>query len=153
LALPAEAKPGMFGAETKMPRRLTLRHVMLVMAVLVLGLGVLSVWVVYHSARPPAQPTANERAVRQVREQRGRGYDVRYAEAGRGRAVCGYAGPRSGDTAHGDGGLDAVAFVSRPNRILFSDDPLPVEFREMQQRFCPTFLAAPNAPAPARAAS
>lgn len=119
----------------------------LVMGVLVLGLGAASVWVLMHGHKPPTQPTANERALRQVREQRGAGFDVRYAEAGRGRAVCGYAGPHTGEGAIRVSGLDAVAFVSRPTRILFSDDPLPVEFREMQQRFCPGFLANPNRPA------
>lgn len=108
-------------------------------------LGGLCLYAVLHGAKPPAQPTANERAVRQVREQRGSGFDVRYAEAGRGRALCGYAGPRGGA---GPSGNDAVAFVSRPNRILFSDDPLPVEFREMQQRFCPDFLVNPVVPVP-----
>ncbi len=116
----------------------------LVMGVLVLGLGAVSAWVLTHADKPAAQPTANERTVRQVHEQRGAGFDVRYAEAGRGRAVCGYAGPRNAGAGTGDGGLDAVAFVSRPTRILFSDDPLPVEFREMQQRFCPDFLAQPR---------
>ncbi|CAN5205612.1 hypothetical protein BH09PSE1_BH09PSE1_18830 [soil metagenome] len=129
-----------------MARRLSVQRLMLVMGALVLALGALSAWVVYTNARPPAQPTADQRAVRQVREQRGRGFDVRYAEAGRGRAVCGYAGPRNRDGGAHVGGLDAVAFVSRPNRILFSDDPLPVEFREMQQRFCPGFLANPIRP-------
>ena len=119
-----------------MARRLNVQRMILVMGGLVLMLGAACAWVVYHNAKPPAQPTADERALRQVREQRGPGFDVRYAELGRGRAACGYAGPRNGG--------DAVAFVSRPNRILFSDDPLPVEFREVQQRFCPGFLASPN---------
>lgn len=129
-----------------MARRLNVQRVILVMGMLVLALGALSLSVVYRNLQPPAQPTANERAVRQVREQRGRGYDVRYAEPGEGRALCGYAGPRSTTGGEGSGGQDAVAFVSRPNRILFGDDPLPVEFREMQRRFCPTFLARPHAP-------
>ena len=129
-----------------MARRLNVQRLMLGMGLLVLALGAVSAWVVYQGIQPPAQPTANERAVRQVREQRGRGFDVRYAEAGRGRALCGYAGPRTRGSTVGHGGSDAVAFVSRPNRILFSDDPLPVEFREMQQRFCPGFLVQPSAP-------
>ncbi|CAN5143580.1 hypothetical protein BH10PSE1_BH10PSE1_28950 [soil metagenome] len=129
-----------------MARRLNVQRLILVMGALVLALGALSAWVVYQNARPPAEPTADERALRQVREQRGSAFDVRYAEAGRGRAVCGYAGPRNRKGAPGLGGYDAVAFVSRPNRILFSDDPLPVEFREIQQRFCPDFLANPVPP-------
>jgi len=120
------------------------------LGVVVLLLGALCVFAAIQGTRPPAQPTANDRALRQVREQRGPGFDVRYAEAGRGRAVCGYAGQRR-VPGHAEGGLaigghDAIAFVSRPNRILFSDDPLPVEFREMQQRFCPGFLVNPVEP-------
>ena len=121
-----------------MTRRLNVQRLMLVMGALVLALGGACAWVVYDNARPPAQPTVGERALRQVREQRGRAYEVRYAEAGRGRALCGYAGQK--------GQATAVAFVSRPNRILFSDDPMPVEFREVQQRFCPAFLRQPSAP-------
>ncbi|WP_395649558.1 hypothetical protein [Brevundimonas sp.] len=121
-----------------MARRLNVQRLMLVMAALVLALGGVCAWVIYDNARPAPQPTAGERAVRQLREQRGPEAEVRYAEAGRGRALCGYAGVR--------GQATAVAFVSRPNRILFSDDPMPVEFREVQQRFCPTFLSQPSAP-------
>lgn len=132
-----------------MARRLKVQRVILVMGVLVLALGAVSAWLVYHNVQPPAQPTANERALRQVREQRGAGFEVRYSEPGQGRALCGYAGPRTNGGAAGPGGGgDAVAFVSRPTRILFSDDPLPVEFREMQQRFCPGFLANPVRPGP-----
>lgn len=129
-----------------MARRLNAQRMILVMGVLVLSLGAVSVWVLMQGDRPDPQPTHNERAARQVREQRGPGYDVRYAEAGRGRALCGYAGPRNGKAGAAGRGGDAVAFVSRPNRILFSDDPLPVEFREVQQRFCPGFLANPVPP-------
>lgn len=131
-----------------MARRLRFKLNLLttVLGVIVLLLGLLCLYAVMNGSKPKTQPTANERAVRQVREQRGAGFDVRYAEAGRGRAVCGYAGSRTGDAAVKAGGIDAVAFVSRPNRILFADDPLPVEFREMQQRFCPGFLANPIAP-------
>jgi hypothetical protein len=128
--------------EKTMARRLNVQRLMLVMGVLVIGLGAVCAWVVYQRAEPAAQPDGNARVLRQVREQRGAGFDVRYAETGRGRALCGYAGPRG--TGPGRP-ADAVAFVSRPTRILFSDDPLPVEFREMQQRFCPDFLARPSA--------
>ena len=48
--------------------------------------------------------------------------------------MCGYVGrTRKGE---------AVAFVSTPNRILFSDDPMPTEFRQMRERYCPGFLTA-----------
>ena len=49
--------------------------------------------------------------------------------------MCGYIGRGPG--------APATAFVSIPNRILFSDDPLPTEFREMRERYCPGFMAAP----------
>ena len=130
-----------------MARRLNAQRMILVMGAVVLSLGAASVWVLMQGDRPDPQPTNNERAARQVSEQRGAGYEVRYAEAGRGRAVCGYAGARSSQVAPGGRGGDAVAFVSRPNRILFADDPLPVEFLDVQQRFCPGFMARPSTPA------
>ena len=122
-----------------MTRRVNVQRVILVLSVFVLGLGALSLWVV--SRREPAfrEVPAQERAVRQVREQMGQTGEIRYVEAGERRAACGYAGRK--------GQQQAVAFVSRPNRILFSDDPLPGEFREMRQRFCPMFLVPPPGPA------
>ena len=55
----------------------------------------------------------------------------------RGKAACGYAGLK--------GSREAVAFVSRPNRILMSHDPLTGEFATLKSRYCPGF----DAPAPA----
>ena len=55
--------------------------------------------------------------------------EVRLLELGTGRVACGYAG-RRGEAA-------AVAFVSRPRRILFSDDPLSGEFTAMVAADCP----------------
>jgi len=71
-----------------------------------------------------------------ISTQTGRGAELRYAENGQRRSVCGYVGRVAGGPA--------VGFVSIPNRILFSDDPLPTEFREMRQSYCPGFMAAPN---------
>ena len=66
--------------------------------------------------------------------------EVRYLENGKRRAVCGYAGI--------SGEKRAVAFVSRPNRILMGDDPLGAEFADMKAEFCPGFnAAAPTAKA------
>ena len=118
-----------------MTRRLNVQRVILVLGVVVLGLGALSLWAVSRGELAFQEVPATERAVRQVREQMGTTGEIRYVEAGERRAACGYAGRR--------GQEQAVAFVSRPNRILFSDDPLPGEFREMQKRFCPDFLVSP----------
>ncbi len=82
---------------------------------------------------PPEAPSL--RAVRQIREQLGGRAEPRYAEAGQKRAVCGYVGRARGGPA--------VGFVSLPNRILFSDDPLPAEFAEIRERYCPGFLTTP----------
>jgi hypothetical protein len=82
---------------------------------------------------PPEAPSL--RAVRQIREQLGDRAEPRYAEPGQKRAVCGYVGRARGGPA--------VGFISLPNRILFSDDPLPTEFREMRERYCPGFLTTP----------
>lgn len=103
-------------------------------ALLAGGMGV-GLWAVTHRTRLPQPEPAVERVRRQVREQAGRAAELRYAEAGNRRALCGYIGRTRGGKA--------VAFVSIPNRILFSDDPLPIEFREMRQRYCPGFLQAP----------
>jgi len=118
-----------------MARRLNMQRLIRVLipvlGVAVLALGGVCLWAVTRGGPPMAQTPAPERALQQVREQMGRAGELRYFEAGEGRALCGYAGLK--------GQARAVAFVSRPNRILFSDDPLPGEFREMRQRFCPGF--------------
>lgn len=116
-------------------RAIRIDRLTLVLGVAVLALGAVSLWASSRGELGFRPPTANARALQQVREQMGRSGELRYAEAGEGRALCGYAG-RKGEAT-------ATAFVSRPNRILFSDDPLPAEFREMQTRFCPGFLANP----------
>ena len=91
------------------------------------------------SVLPRYDENVQARALRQVREQRGPSTELRYTQIGEGRVLCGYAG-RRGDAA-------AVAFVSRPSRILFSDDPLQVEFRELRDRFCPDLPRTPTVPA------
>jgi len=88
------------------------------------------------SVLPRFDENVQARALRQVREQRGPSTELRYTQVAEGRVLCGYAG-RRGETA-------SVAFVSRPSRILFSDDPLQVEFREVRDRFCPDLPRAPN---------
>lgn len=102
------------------------------MVVIAAGTGV---WLMTHSSRVAPPETPSLRAVRQIREQLGSPAELRYAEAGQRRAVCGYVGRERGGAA--------VGFVSLPNRILFSDDPLPTEFREMRERYCPGFLTTP----------
>lgn len=99
-------------------------------------------WSMAHQTRiaPPEPPT--ERMQRQIRTQLGPGAELRYAEAGQKRSMCGYVGRTKG--------APAVGFVSIPNRILFSDDPLPTEFREMRRRYCPGFMQGPPQPAAMR---
>ena len=114
-----------------------------VLGVAVLLLGALSLVALNQGARfGPKQATPAERALTQVRAQMGPTAEVRYLENGKRRAVCGYAGV--------SGERRAVAFVSRPDRILMGDDPLGAEFADMKAEFCPGFNAA--APA-ARSAS
>lgn len=106
-----------------------------VLGVAVLLLGALSLIALSQGAQfGPKQATAAERALTQVKTQMGAGAEVRYLENGKRRAVCGYAGIA--------GEKRAVAFVSRPNRILMGDDPLGAEFAEMKAQFCPGFNAA-----------
>ena len=84
-----------------------------------------------------AEPDLADRAQRQLAQYVGRNVEVRYTEPGRGLAVCGYAGYR--------GEARAFSFISRPNRILTSDDPLPAEFNDMMTTFCPGFARRPGA--------
>ena len=105
------------------------------LAAVVLGLAAIGVWAVTHPARTPGPEAPGERAMRQIRSQLGPEGELRYAEDGQKRSVCGYVGRRQGGPA--------VGFVSTSTRILFSDDPLPVEFAEMRERYCPGFLTRP----------
>lgn len=125
-----------------MARRLNVQRLATVLGILVLALGAVCVFAATRGARwGAAPPEPGERVAAQVKAQRGAQAEVRYVVAGRGPALCGYAGLK---------GHEAVtAFVSRPNRILFADDPLPEEFKAMQDRDCPGFLTAPPRPAAA----
>lgn len=132
----------MIGAdvETRVARRLNVQRLMLVMGVLVLGLGAVSAYAVSQGQRWSLEPEApGERMNGQVRAQMGRGAEVRYAAPGVGPVMCGYAGYR--------GRTDAIAFISRPNRILFETDPLAAEFADMKARDCPDLPEPPANPA------
>lgn len=103
---------------------------MLGLAVLVLG-GVL-LWIATHDQTPTvASEPVSERVLRQAREQLGAHAEVQLIEAGSGRVVCGYVAAESRGAA--------VGFVSRPNRMLLSHDPLSTEFRAMLAADCPNF--------------
>jgi len=108
------------------------------LGVLVLLLGAVAVWRAAQDGGLGRRPeSAGERALRQVRAELGPGAEVRYIEPGIGAVSCGYAARGSGQAA--------VAFVSRPQRILFGDDPLPREFAETRDRYCPGFAQRPTA--------
>ena len=122
--------------------RFTVRTLVPVLGIVVLILGALSLWVLVHERTTRSAETPFARAERQVREQRGPDWEVRYVEAGAEPAVCGYAAPRNrGGATH-----EPVAFISRIGRILFADDPLPTEFRDLTEQFCPAFARSPTAP-------
>lgn len=109
-----------------------------ILGVAVLVLGALALWFV--TRNPGAgftEEPASRRVLRQAREQLGQTAEVQLFEPGRGRVVCGYVAARRGGRA--------VGFISRPNRILLSDDPLNGEFRAMIEADCPGF---PEPPAP-----
>ena len=110
-------------------RVITTDRLILALGVAVLLLGGLVFWVATHGWRPAPAPSASERVLRQLREQRGPDWEVRYIEAGRAPVTCGYVGRR-------DGGR-AIGFISRPNRILLADDPLKSEFAAMMKSACP----------------
>lgn len=126
------------------PSRLVFRPrppTLALLAVLI-GLAAFAAWTWSRRPAPPQAEPAQARTARQVREQAGSAAELRYAEAGQRRAVCGYIGRARGGPA--------VGFVSTPNRILFSDDPLPKEFAEMRARYCPGFMQGPPQPPPMR---
>lgn len=99
------------------------------------GLAVAGHAAASQSVLPRFDENVYARALRQVREQRGPSSELRFTQVGEARVLCGYTGRR--------GQSEAVAFVSRPSRILFSDDPLQVEFREARDRFCPDLPRTP----------
>ena len=110
-----------------------------VLGIVVLVLGGVALWVATRGSGPGfVQEPAAKRVLRQAREQLGRGAEVQLIEPGRGRVVCGYvAAERRGE---------AVGFISRPNRMLLSDDPLNREFRAMIDADCPGFPEPPALP-------
>lgn len=106
------------------------------LGLLVLALGAVVVWrLAQDGAERPE--SLDDRALRQIRTELGRTAELRYIEPGLGPVACGYAARARG--------APAVAFVSRPQRILFGDDPLPHEFAETRDRYCPGFARQPGA--------
>lgn len=109
-----------------------------VLGAAVIVLGALALWFVTRgSGGGFTEEPASRRVLRQAREQLGRTAEVQLIEPGRGRVVCGYI-------AAGRGGR-AVGFISRPNRMLLSHDPLNGEFRAMITADCPNFPEPPAA--------
>lgn len=109
-----------------------------VLGAAVLLLGAVILWKAIEASRPGFTEEAPERRVlRQAREQLGRTAEIRLLDEGRGRVVCGYVG-RRGESA-------AYSFISRPNRIMMSDDPLATEFQAMLRADCPNLPKPPSA--------
>jgi hypothetical protein len=108
-----------------------------VLGIVVLILGAVAVWLTTRGSGPDfVQEPPAKRVLRQAREQLGPGAEVQLIEPGRGRVVCGYiAAGRRGP---------AVGFISRPNRMLLSQDPLNGEFRAMISADCPDFPEPPT---------
>lgn len=111
-----------------------------ILGVAVLALGVLALWIATQgSGAGFTEEPASRRVLRQAREQLGRTAEVQLIEPGRGRVVCGYVAPSRGGRP--------VGFISRPNRMLLSHDPLNGEFRAMMSADCPNFPEPPASPA------
>ncbi|MFC5346064.1 hypothetical protein ACETK8_04735 [Brevundimonas staleyi] len=124
--------------------RFTVRTLVPILGIAVLVLGGISLWLVVSGAPRPSREEPVRMAERQIREQRGADWEVRYVEDGSGPVLCGYAAPRNrGGTTH-----EPVAFISRLGRVLFADEPLPTEFRDLRQRYCPAFARNPVSPVP-----
>lgn len=108
-----------------------------VLGVAVLALGALALWFFTQgSGGGFTEEPASRRVLRQAREQLGRTAEVQLIEPGRGRVVCGYIAAERGGRA--------VGFISRPNRMLLSHDPLNGEFRAMMSADCPDFPEPPT---------
>ena len=108
-----------------------------VLGVVVIVLGALTIWFVTQgSGGGFTEEPASRRVLRQAREQLGPSAEVQLIEPGRGRVVCGYIAAERGGRA--------VGFISRPNRMLLSQDPLNVEFRAMMSADCPDFPEPPS---------
>ena len=122
--------------------RFTVRTLVPLLGLAVLVLGGISLWLVISGAPGPSREAPTLMAERQVREQRGPDWEVRYVEDGSGPVLCGYAAPRNraGTT------YEPVAFISRRGRVLFADEPLQNEFRDLKQRYCPGFAQSPRPP-------
>lgn len=120
-----------------MARRLSVQRLIGVLGVAVLGLGALSLWAISQGMRPGfTQEPASERVLRQAHEQLGPNAEIRLIEQGAGRVVCGYLAA--------DPHAAPVGFVSRPNRLLLSNDPLKDEFEQMVTQDCPEFPSPPS---------
>jgi hypothetical protein len=119
-----------------MTRRLNVQRLIGMLGVAVLALGALSLWAITQGARPGFnQEPASERVLRQAHEQLGPRAEIRLLQTGRGRVVCGYLAA--------DSRAAPAGFVSRPNRLLLSNDPLKGEFEQMVAQDCPGFPAPP----------
>ena len=94
-----------------------------VLGVVVIVLGALAIWFVTRGSGGgfTEEPTSR-RVLRQAREQLGRTAEVQLID---------------------DRGGRAVGFISRPNRMLLSEDPLNGEFRAMIASDCPGFPEPP----------
>lgn len=123
-------------------RAIRIDRLIAVLGLAVLVLGAVLLWLATHSQSPDVgREPVSARVLRQAREQLGPQAEVQLIEAGTGRVVCGYiaAEPRGA----------AVGFVSRPNRMLLSHDPLSTEFRALLATDCPAFPEPPSAASPA----
>lgn len=119
-------------------RAIRTERLIAVLGAAVLLLGAVILWKAVEASRPGFTEEAPERRVlRQAREQLGRTAEIRLLDGGRGKVVCGYVGRR------GENG--AYSFISRPNRIMMSDDPLATEFQAMLRADCPNLPKPPPA--------
>lgn len=117
------------GHGPRMGRRLDPNRLITVLGVAVVLLGALSVYALTQGA-PEAPP--QRRSLDQLRETIGPDVEIRYVQAGPPGVICGYAASR--------GGANDTAFISRPNRLLLSTDPLKTEFETMMDEVCPGFI-------------
>lgn len=137
------ARLGVQGGEVAR-RIVRIDRLIAVLAAAVLLLGALAVWRLVET-RTFARETPVERVARQLRDYDAslRLFDMTAAQTH--GVVCGYAGtpaaaPRNGQPPPLP---TVVRFISRPNRLLTSRDPLSGEFAEQVSRECPRYFVSP----------
>ena len=118
-------------------RGITTNRLIAMLGIAALALGVLVLWrVVDTGGIEFVDESPGVRAARQARELLGPEAEIQLLHVGSGRVVCGYVGEGRGQPSQ--------PFLSRPNRMMLSTDPLGAEFKDTLARECAGFPTGPR---------